>query len=162
MSGNANHTLGIDWTAVETTPQFTLGELKQDRNGTQYQYVKASAALTVNETYIIPYTYTIASGNKLDQTTDDAAPVAVGVVQHSSFTTSGQYGWIFVGPGVGSVKVLANCAADVPVYSTATAGALDDASASAKLVAGLKLTAANGGSTAAVACYATSKLHITA
>jgi hypothetical protein len=135
--------IGIDLTETSTTARF----------------IKSHAALTAG----LVYSYLEASGltvAALTQTTDDTSPISLCIPQIAF--ASGAFGWALVGPGNGVVSVLANCAIDVLLYSTATAGSLDDASASAKVVVGIKLTTANGGSTANVACQLSSKLVIQA
>ena len=157
MSGNATHTLGIDFTVVETTPQFTLGEIKPDRNGNEYQYVKVTVAVTQYFLVIIPSTHIVGANGATTTLVDAVNPCRLGIVQHANFTDSGQYGWVLIS-GNGSVYGLTSCAGDVPVYTTATAGNIDDTSTT--LVVGLKLTAAVGGGGAAVAtCHAATRLY---
>jgi hypothetical protein len=58
---------------------------------------------------------------------------------------SGEYGW-FARQGGFSVKVLDSCAADVKLYTSATAGVLDDSSSTQSLIEGLRINAAAAGS----------------
>jgi hypothetical protein len=59
--------------------------------------------------------------------------------------SSGEYGWVQL-TGVVTMNVLASAAADVTLYSSATAGSLDDDSSAQTAVNGLFLTTARGGS----------------
>lgn len=154
---------GIDVSTASTTALFTPGTYAE-QSGSVYCYLKAHAALTAG----LVYSYTEASTSTdpavtiaaLSQTTDDTSPLSLCIPQIA--VASGSYAWMLVGPGNGVVSVLANCAIDVLLYTTATAGSLDDASASAKVVVGIKLTTANGGSTANCACQLSQKLVVTA
>ena len=157
MSGNASHTLGIDWSAVDTVPQFTVGEIKQDRNGNHYQYVKAHVALTSGNLVIIPSTYIIGANGATTTLVDAVNPCSLGIVTHANFTVVDTYGWVFVGPGQASVLAFTACAADVPVYTHATDGQVDDTSTT--LVVGLKLNSLVGGAPAITACTAVTKLY---
>jgi hypothetical protein len=52
---------------------------------------------------------------------------------------SAEYGWVQLG-GKPRVLVAANCQPSVPLFTTATAGVLDDATVTAGLIAGLVAT----------------------
>ena len=70
-------------------------------------------------------------------TTNSAASKAVGFAQVS--IASAEYGWVQLG-GKPRVLVAANCQPSVPLFTTATAGVLDDATVTAGLIAGLVAT----------------------
>lgn len=157
--------LGVDFTATYSDAKYTEFKVGQivSTNAGDYMFVKnnTGGATTAYDVLIIDHQGYLTAG--VTQTNDDGAPLQVGIPQAA--ITSAYFGWAFVGgSGDGtatcSVNVLANCAIDVPLYTTATAGKLDDATASAKLVSGLKLTTANGGSTAACPAMATGRLQI--
>ena len=152
--------IGIDLSATPSTVAYWEPGTYVEQNGSQYVYIKSHTAPTAG----LVYSYLEASGltvAALTQTTDDTSPISLCIPQ-IAFTAASQYGWALVGPGNGVVSVLANCAIDVLLYTTATAGSLDDASASAKVVVGIKLTTANGGSTANCACQLSQKLSVLA
>ena len=83
-------------------------------------------------------------------TTNSASSKRVGFAQTS--IASGSYGWVQTG-GVPVVKLAASCLPNVPLYTTATAGTLDDAVVSGGLVAGIVATVSASGATA-VTCVA--------
>lgn len=149
---------GVDIDNVSTTQQFALGTVIQTTAGAYYKYVQADGAKTQYFVYAIDHAGQLGAG--VTQTTDDTAPLLLGIPQQATSFADNEYGWVFVGPGAARVRVLASCAIDVLIYTTATAGALDDASASAKVVQGLKITTVNGGSAADQPCWAATQVHI--
>ena len=161
MVGIAGPQLGIDFDMVDTVPHYSLGKIEQGMNGAYYQYIKAGGTLTRYLAYIIDQaggTFLVTDG--VTQTNDDTSPIALGVPQMSGGIPSGSYGWVFVGPGPLLIEALINCAANVLLYTTTTAGKVDDASGSAKVIQGLKLTTAITAATAGLAA-ASQKLAIT-
>ncbi len=87
-------------------------------------------------------------------------PTRVGIAQVA--LADNEYGWVWVGCGGGSgsgikVTALANCAVDVKLYTTTTAGSIDDTATD--LIVGLTIVTAPGGSAAAVECYAPTYLY---
>ena len=69
--------------------------------------------------------------------------------------TSGEYAWVQL-TGTCTINVLASAAANVILYSSATAGSLDDTATSHTRVDGIKLSTARGGtagSAPAIASY---------
>jgi hypothetical protein len=159
MTGIAGPQLGVDFDMVDTVPHYSLGKIEQGMNGAFYQYIKAGAALTRYLVYIIDQT-TFTATNALTQTNDDTSPIALGIPQMSGGIASASYGWVFVGPGPCQVRALINCAQDVLIYSTATAGKVDDTSASSKVIQGLKVTTTITAETDALAA-ASQKIAIT-
>lgn len=136
-------------------PTETVTDLTQGRgfnpgdrgelNGKEYVYVKASAniaqydVVTFDETYIT----TVAPLS----TSNDARGDKIGVA--ATAITSGDYGWLQI-YGPCTLNVLASCNANVELTTTASGGALDDATTSSLMVAeGIFLTAANSASIAA-------------
>ena len=83
-------------------------------------------------------------------TTNSANSKAVGFAQVS--IASAYYGWVQLGGKV-NVNLAANCAPNVPLYTTATAGVLDDAVVSGCGVFGLVATTSISNATA-VTCIA--------
>lgn len=70
--------------------------------------------------------------------------------------TSGYYGWVQRSGANMRLNVLANCNSSVPLYTTDTAGSLDDATGSASQfqVMGVLITATNSGSASNVPAVA--------
>jgi hypothetical protein len=124
---------------------IALRTVHTEYNGYEYMKVHANGAVSAFQACVVdeagemtPITATLAAADHL---------VAVPQVAFAD----NDYGWALV-KGTGSVNVAANCAANVALYATATAGRLDDA-ATANEIAGIRLTAAAGGAAADVACY---------
>jgi hypothetical protein len=75
--------------------------------------------------------------------------VGVGIAQVAF--ADNDYGWV-LRKGQGTVLVLASCAADVGLYTSASAGYLDDATASLTLISGIVLTASRGTTAGSALC----------
>jgi hypothetical protein len=137
--------IGYKLTEVGTTELFEQGKEISVPNGNVYKYVKASGTVAASDAVLIEDDFTVAA---LTTTNAGSAPTWVGIAQAAM--TANQFGWVLIS-GTGTVNVLASCATDVKLYTTATAGALDDTATT--LVSGIKISATNGGATAAVACF---------
>lgn len=126
---------------------YELGALARHKAGT-FQFVQAAENIAVNDAVKVDNDGTCV---RLTTTVSGAEPTAVGVAQVA--IPSGSRAWVFRGEGGGTgtdirVNVLTLCAADVKLYTTATAGALDDSATD--LVQGATLVTGNatGGTTA--------------
>lgn len=117
---------------------FGLGDFHRDDTGRGFVYVQASAAVAASDVVQITSAYAIATvttANSLRGTKIGVAPVAF---------AADDYGWVQV-DGPATANVLANCAANVRINTTATPGKLDDdGTAGAKQIQGIVLTTANG------------------
>lgn len=142
-------TLGANYLQVDTTPQYSLLDYTENRKG-KFVYGQAQGALAVgdvvkidNDGQLIPLTTTVSG----------AEPTACGISQ--VVMADNEYGWVWVkGGGAGSgivCKVLTLAAAGAKLYTTATAGALDDAATD--LVQGLTILTTAGGVTENEECY---------
>jgi hypothetical protein len=141
--------------------------------GSTFMYCKASAAINAYDICIVvrgvttqgittTNAGTAVTGQGSGTVTETYTPLVIpqfGVAQDEFF-------WGLAGPfdldwqgNSFKVNVLASCAADVVLFTTATAGKLDDTDTN-YVIRGLTLTAANGGSTAAVNCKALSPLGV--
>lgn len=146
MAFPAREPVGANFTLTSTTQKFPLGTKGEAVGGQPFVYVKASEAITQYMAVTID-----EDGLALKETKaalDDGHQVGFAQVGFSS----GDYGWVAQGPalttstnGTDTVKVLVAtlCAADVALYSSATAGILDDASTSQTKVEGAVITATN-------------------
>lgn len=126
-----------------TEAKFGLGD-EINVCGAQYKYCIAEGAIAANALVLIE-----ADGDAVEATTTNvgtaARPTTLGVPQFA--VADEEYFWCPVGPfgpyredGVTKFKVLAaNAATSVRLYTTATAGVVDDA-VTTGLVAGLSLT----------------------
>ena len=133
MAVSTSNVIGVALGFTDSSPSFNLGTTVNLDDGGQAVYVKAAstcatyAAVSVRvDNTVVPLT-----------TTNSAASKAVGFAQVS--IASAYYGWVQLG-GKPRVLVAANCQPSVPLFTTATAGVLDDATVTAGLVAGLVAT----------------------
>lgn len=123
-----------------TTPQAQLGE-KVCVKGAVYGYFKASGAIAQYAACTVSNAWLAAEGTT---TTSGAKPTLVCIPQIAVADT--EYFWAPVGPfylreddlTAFKVKAALNCADSVKLYTTATAGVVDDTAAD--LIAGLTLT----------------------
>lgn len=146
--------LGVDVTA---TPADTgdpvkfeygghkLGSVYEDHRGYQYQLVHAAEAITQYAAVSIDEAY------EASMITDTLAKTGFGVGVAQYALANDDYGWVLI-KGQGTVLVLASCAADVGLYTSASAGYLDDATASLTLISGIVLSASRSASAGTAAC----------
>lgn len=137
-------------TAITQGKAFGVGDLYTDGSGKEYVFCLAGSTVVAQDVvYWVPGTFTASTLS----TANDARGNNAGVANVA--VTSGDYFWAQV-VGSTTANVLASCAANVRLNTTATAGKLDDdGTVGSMQVQGIYLTAANGGSTAAVACILT-------
>jgi mannose-6-phosphate isomerase-like protein (cupin superfamily) len=141
---------GIDLDATSTDKVFALGTIVcgTDSSGNysaEYMYVRADEAIDQYDAVKIDDDYECSA---LTTAISGVEPTMVGVAQVAAADT--EYFWVVIS-GSGTVSCISSgsAAADVKLYTTATAGFLDDASTSTDLVQGIKLTAANATNQAA-------------
>lgn len=146
MAVSTSNVIGVALGFTDDTAQFNLGTTVNLDDGGQAVYVQAASdvaayaavSVLVDDT-VVPLTTTNAAESK-----------AVGFAQVS--IASAYYGWVQLG-GKPRVNVAASCQPNVPLFTTATAGVLDDATVTAGLVAGLVATTSVV-TASAVACIA--------
>ena len=154
--------IGVDLTtiyasasAASSTPlPATPGERVSASNNGIYVFARAQSTVAQYDCVIFSTYADSASATPILRavpiTTTNAAalgPAPVGFAQVA--VTSGYYGW-FALNGVVKVNLLVSCQPSVPLYTTATAGSLDDATVSAGFINGL---VANTSATSASAPY---------
>ena len=125
--------------------EHALGTRVSGTDGTEWIYVRAQAAIARYDYVTVDESFRARAGTKAAV---DAGH-AIGVAQ-AAFA-SGDHGWVAAG-GQGAalkVNVLARCAADRPLYTSATAGKLDDTAGGQTKVAGIVITSAAGAAAAA-------------
>lgn len=121
---------------------FKLGSRVQTHDGKQYVWCKN---LSSNAIYSVG-TIDGSNYNFVGLTTTTAASAElIGVLQVAM--ASDEYGWVQVA-GRTKVKVLGLCAKNINLWTTSTAGSLDDATASTYMVQGINLLSTNPSSTA--------------
>ena len=135
-------------TDTQSTPSLNVGTFVNLDDGGQAVYVRAASNISQYNAVCIPAT-NIATNATTART---AATKRIGVAQTS--IASGDYGWVQVG-GKLRVNVLVSCNPSVPLYTTTTEGALDDATVSGALVSGIvtEVTASAASAITAVAAY---------
>ena len=138
MTVQSTGKLGVNFSDDTASAQFALGEVVSAEGGRQMQYVQAGSAVAANLWVCID------SDDKAYPLTkarvDDGQSVGVA----ESALTINQYGWITMTGRNVNAAVGASCAADVALYTSATAGVLDDTSTSQTKVDGVVAAAANG------------------
>lgn len=112
--------------------KFALGTICTGSDGSVWQYVQAGAAITQYSWVAIDENFQAVMGTK---TLADAGH-GVGFAQVAF--ADNDFGWVCTHAGGNiSVRLLASCAADVQLYTSGTAGALDDTSGSQTLIRGV-------------------------
>lgn len=133
MATPTSSMIGVNLTRTDTTALFPVGTMVNLNDGGMAMYVKAStSALSTYAACIIQ-----ANGIATMMTTTNAADTPggrVGFAQVSVATSN--YGWLQLG-GQPLVNLAANCDNFVPLFTTSTAGVLDDATVTAGYVYGV-------------------------
>lgn len=148
---------GARFEETSTTLIFRLGEKCVDSEGGEWVYGQANGAIVAFDAVKVDNDYQLAA---LTTTISGAEPTSVGLAQVAF--ADNEYGWVFVGNGggVGSgikVNALTLCATDVKLYTTATAGKVDDTATD--LIQNLTLCTTNAaGGTVATECFASGLL----
>jgi hypothetical protein len=146
MSISVSNMIGVSLEYTDTSPSFALGTTVNLSDGGQAVYVRAASTVATYAAVSVLVDNTVVPLT----TTNSAASKAVGFAQAS--IASAYYGWVQLG-GKPRVSVLVGCQPNVPLFTTATAGSLDDATVTGGLVAGLVATT-SAASASAVTCIA--------
>jgi hypothetical protein len=131
---------------TQTSPSVKVGTTVNLDDGGQAVYVQAASTVSTYAAVSVLVDNTVVPLT----TTNSANSKAVGFAQVS--IASASYGWVQIG-GKPRVSVATACQPNVPLYTTATPGVLDDAVVSGGLVAGLVATT-SAASASAVTCIA--------
>ena len=134
--------VGIADTPTSNATGHVLGTQVLGDDGTKYVYVQASGAITQYDCVAIDEAFQAAAITKA--LADDGHKIGFAQVAFAD----NDYGWVAT-EGTVQVRYLTLCAADVALYTSATAGVLDDTSTSQTKIVGLVNTVVVGGSTAA-------------
>jgi hypothetical protein len=136
--------LAVNFGATHTTPQYAPGTTVKGNNASEWLYVLAGSTIAQYACVAVefagtasPVTHALArAGN------------TIGVAQNA--IPSGEYGWVAINGHSLRVNTLAAEGVGVTLYTTDTAGALADATASgsAATIFGLTLVATASGTTA--------------
>jgi len=151
---NATYTAYDQTAAISATnlpenpgPPFTVGTTVKGTGESEWIFVKASSAIAAGDACQITSLTALAAPIT---TTNGLLGNMVGWAQVA--IASGAYGWLQRAGACQNITVLASAAPNVLLYTTATGGAIDDATTTGvKLISGVIITATNGAATAAVA-----------
>jgi hypothetical protein len=136
--------IGSNLASTTTTQEQVLGTRRSGTDGTEWIYVQASGVISQYFAVGIDENYQAAS---LSNTTAAGSPL-VGFAQIAF--ADDDYGWIALKGSNISVRTRASCAADVLLYTTASAGRLDDTvGGSGIAIPGVVLVVAASASTSA-------------
>lgn len=143
--------LGVDYTETYTDERFPLGlEDMADNNGC-YVFARAVSSQTIAQYHCVA----IDENHKAQSITTTLAADGHTVGFCQVALTADSYGWVALrGSGI---KALcgASCAADATLYTSGTAGVLDDTSTNETRVNGVTNTAAIGDAASSVDIIAT-------
>ena len=120
-----------------------VGDRYVDNSGNEYVFVVASGAVAQYDAVQIGSTYVAQALTKAMG--DMGLPIGIA----AGTLTSASYGWAQI-KGVGTVNALQTCSSSTALYTSGTAGKLDDTTTSQVKVAGVVLLA-NNATTATVA-----------
>lgn len=124
--------IGVNLTQVDTAAQFTVGTLVNCNDGGMAMYVLSSTSA------VSTFAAVAIDGNgkaNMLTTTNAASSPRIGFSQVSIATTG--YGWVRLGGAAILVNVAAQCAPNVALFTTSTAGVLDDATVTVGYIMGL-------------------------
>jgi hypothetical protein len=148
---------GANLETVGSAPLFELGTEAWGQDNSRWNYVVAGS--TIGQYMCVGMTKAL-SANPVTKAHVDAGR-KLGVAQVAF--AAGQYGWVAIQGGNDLLKVKAknSCAVGVALYTTGTAGYLDDTAASQTLVNGIVLTDTATSSGASEECSIFTKLFST-
>lgn len=131
MANSVSSLIGVNLTRVDDSALFPLGTVVNLSDGGQAMYVHSSTSAL--STYSAVSIGVDGVATQLTTTNAENSP-RVGFAQVSIGTS--KFGWVHLGGQV-VVNLAAQCADLVPLFTTATAGVLDDATVTAGYVIGL-------------------------
>lgn len=132
---------------------IALGTIKTAASGKRYMYVQDSGAGITQYAHVA-----ITDGFKITALTKALADARHRIGAAQVAFTANYYGWVFIGGGAytGLFKTL--CAQNVKLYTSATAGYLDDDATSQTQVEGPYVLATVGGADASASAFATNDM----
>lgn len=138
--------------------KFRLGDKGTNRTG-KFVFCQASGSITQYDFVSISEGYVATSATTTSVST---TPKSGGWAQVAA--TTGQYLWIWIGEGGGTGfgikgRVAASYVANTKIYTTATAGVVDDTSTAGVITGAVGITT-DGGSGSAVELFATGMVRI--
>lgn len=134
MTYVTNGTIGTKLASTTVDPEFEVGAKATGSDGTEWVYVQANGAITAYDYVCIDEDYQAASGTKA---LVDAGH-RLGFAQVAF--TDNYYGWVALSGSNISVRVRASCQPDTTLYTSATAGLLDDTATGHTRIDGVVIT----------------------
>lgn len=136
MDTFATNLMGVDFTRVDASGQatFGIGNRVVAANGDEWMYVQSSAS-----TFASGQAVAIKPNGGCALLTNTNAKTAAAIGWAQGAVTTRQYFWAKLSGLTVSIRVKNSCLPHVALYTTATAGALDDTGG-----AGTSLTYLNG------------------
>ena len=133
-------TIGIDLTANDATPGYTPGLTVKTSDGGEAVYVQATSTINQYDACIIINTSsaTGASIGCVPVTTTNAL-TSQRIAFAQTAITSSYYGWVQTSGNSIRINSLIACQPAVPLFTTATAGSLDDTTVTAGYCLGVVL-----------------------
>lgn len=131
-------------TATNTAPVlgggkgFSVGNRVNTPDGKEYVFIHADSAVAQYDVIGIPHDGSFVAAGL--STTTAPTGQEIGVAPYA--LASGDYGWVQV-KGDCRINVLGSCVKNIILWSTSTAGSLDDATASNYAVQGLQILSTN-------------------
>lgn len=111
------------YTDVHSTKKFRLLTRKKHVDGNEYIYLKGVASTVAND---------VVAFDELGVTTRTlAATIGQIAVAQAAVDSTSKYGWYLI-YGTGTANVLTSFADNSPIYTTSTAGSVDDSGAGAE------------------------------
>lgn len=143
-----DNVIGVDLTKDYSTQEFALGKEVKGTSGSEWLFVKAGSAVTQYFTVGIDEDHNAYPLTKA--MADDGWRVGFAQVA----LTKDNYGWVAVKGSDIKAFGLAGCLPDVALYTSGTAGKLDDTSASQTKINGLVfVTTASGAAAEVIASF---------
>lgn len=136
--------LGASPELVDDAAVYPLGTMAQGADGNKYKYIEAKEDLAQYAASLLD-----EDGGADELTTAAAGDIPACVVVPQVEIATGKFGWAVCSGRDFKILGRANAAADVKTYTHTTAGVVDD-DAAGKLIHGLRLNTAVGGSQEAV------------
>lgn len=134
--------IGFDQAAVYDDAAFALGTTVRGEDGTEFMFVQAGEAISTTTKQ--PFCLTIDEdfeAKKITKTSASAGHMIA--VAPQAIIGDDKYFWAITKGSQFNLKVGVSCAADVNLWTTATAGVLDDTSGGSHVVVlGVKITTA--------------------
>jgi len=133
--------IGLNPTEVYTSAEnaasgkgFGASDIAETHDGKRYRYVLSTDTIAQYDVVAIT---SAGVASRLTKTLADGGPL-IGVAQAS--LTSGSFGWVQT-VGATTVNCLSTCSSSVALYTSGTAGSLDDSATSQVKVAGITILA---------------------